>query len=417
MKRILLLTLAWLALESSYAQNDTKYFNQDSEPITKTGIQLPQLITIDLNRTTLQYSLNLSQGLSNPNLGVHFEKLISDAKKQFTFYGTAGLNHSISISDNDNRDFYTLNSMTTNFGADLKFFNDEDYFIQIGTQHNFNKIGGFSDWGFINHFNEVSLGMGVGRINYVNDGASALAIIDKLQKYGMMNRDLDEVEYLTLAQKIRDLKNRRKFVNRSYPLTEQEEIQELLISFGVLPEGINVIEIIDDVYRYEPIFERTSGKQLSIIGSGLYTHSDFLHEYNSFGLRANISFAIHTPINFRWQYNFKVNGYIHASNTISDFIDTEDRIKKVGVNMSNELHYLVDPQISYSVKATAGYDFINRRIELIGFGPFYNQDGYYINTSTKLKYQISRTMSTTFGIDFTLSSQNNYTGLNLGLNF
>ena len=66
MKRILLLTVAWLALESSFAQKTTSQINQDSQPITKTGIQLPQLITTDLNRSTLQYHVNLSQGLKNP---------------------------------------------------------------------------------------------------------------------------------------------------------------------------------------------------------------------------------------------------------------------------------------------------------------------------------------------------------------
>ena len=49
--------------------------------------------------------------------------------------------------------------------------------------------------------------------------------------------------------------------------------------------------------------------------------------------------------------------------------------------------------------------------------PFYDQVGFYLNTSAELQYQISRTMSTTFGINFNINPGQNFTGLKLGLNF
>ena len=150
MKRILMVLSAWLVFNSSNAQSSIQQFNTVPPPITKTGIQLPQLITIDLNRSTLQFKIDLSQNITNPNLQVDFHKLMSDSRKQFTLSGGAKIDHSLNFRPNDFQDFYTLNGMSSNLGADLKLFNGNDYFIQIGTNNFVNKLGGLMDTDFIN---------------------------------------------------------------------------------------------------------------------------------------------------------------------------------------------------------------------------------------------------------------------------
>ena len=126
--------LAWLAFETSYAQKNNTNLNLDSRPITTQGISLPQLITTNLNRSNLQFKINLSDGLKQPNLSVKFQKFVSDAKKQFTVTAGSSLSQTFSFTKNDNRDFYAMQGMTANVGADLKLFNKNDYFFQLGTE-------------------------------------------------------------------------------------------------------------------------------------------------------------------------------------------------------------------------------------------------------------------------------------------
>jgi hypothetical protein len=419
MKKTMLFILAWLLCEASYSQNKTTNLDFDSQPITTKGISLPQLITKNLNRSNLQFKLNLSEGLKRPDLSVNFKQFISDSKKQFTLSGGTGISHTLSFTKNDNRDFYLMNGINAHLGADLKLFNKKDYFLQIGTQNSINKIGDLTDFDFINTYNSVTVGFGKGRINFSNDGAAAIAITDKLSQYGLLTRNITDDEYLQLTNLIQNLKNRRKFVNRSYPFSEAEEIQALLESFGLLKEGIDALEVLDNVYRIEPIFDRTTGSQFKISATGSYVSSNLISRYDHFGLAADISYEIHTPINNRWQHNKKISGYASLNNQDSfEPPFQNDLLDRVGINLSNELHYQVDTRIRYSVTNTIGYDFVNNYyLNLPIQDLLYDRSGLYIKTGLELQYQISRTMSTTFGIDVNLGQGNNYTGLKLGLNF
>jgi len=414
-----MLFFLWLGYISSFAQVNKPNYTTDSQPITTTGISLPQLITTDLNRSELQFGVNLSNGFNQPNFTVNFKKLISDKNKQLTITSSAQMNHSLSFSRLDRQSFYNLNSLSLNLGADLKLFNKNNYFIQIATQNRITKYGGFKEFDFISTNNSITLGIGKGRIDFVNDGAAAISIVEKLSEYGILKRDLSNEEYVLLTQRVRELKKRRKFVNRSFPLTESEEIQDLLMTFGLLNEDEDVTAIINDAYKFEPMLDRTVGSQFKIAATGSYSDSNLSHSYGNIELSASLSYMIHSPINSKWQYNKGIIGYISTSeHSLEDPTISEDRLEKASIGIKNDLHYLVDTRTRLSFLSEVGYLFMNKILILDPLGTqLYDDKGFYLNTRTEIEYQISRIMSTTFGLNLRFAPKNTYTGLSLGLNF
>ena len=419
MKKLLILFFLWLGYHSSFAQATSATSQIDSPPITKSGITLPQLITTDIKRSNLHFGLNLSQGLKQPHLSANYQKFISDKKKQFSINARVGLNHSLSFQKNDNQDFYNFFSLSLNLGANLKAFNQKNYFIEVGTQNQIAQNGGFSESNYFSNYNSITLGIGKGRIDFVNDGAAAVSITDKLSRYCVLKRELSENEYSILTEKIRSLKNRRKFVNRSYPLTEAEEIQELLSTFGVTDNSIDITSMIHDAYRFEPMLDRTTGSQFRIAATASYSHIRLLSGFSNKGLSSTISYMIHSPISTKWQYNKGITGYITASESSTDDpTSTESRLKRAGISIKNDFHYLVDARSRLSFISNVGYDFKDELyyFEPIGI-PYTNNNGFYISTRTEFEYQISRTMSTTLGINLDITPDYTFTGLSLGLKF
>ena len=414
-----MLLLVWLFCHSSYAQKTSTPITKDSESITKTGISLPQLITTDINRSKLQFGVNLSEGLKQPNLSASFKKFISNKNKQFTFNGGLVLSHTFAFEENDFQEFYNINSVSINLGADLKFFNEKNYFIQIGTQNWIHKSGGLIDIDHFNFSNSLTLGIGKGRIEYVNDGVAAMTIVEKLAKYGIINRSLTEFEYSIFIQKINELKNRRKFVNRSYPLTETEEIQDLLSSFGIVSADIDITPILNEAYKYEPMIDRTTGSQFRIAVTAANFHTNLYSDFNSLGLVTSLSYMVHSPISTKWQYNKGITGYITAAQSnFDDLLYIDNNLKKAGISLTNDFYYLIDNRMRLSLLTTTGYNFIHK---INSFDPFDNtyieNKGFYLDVKSEFEYQISRTMSTTFGIDLRLTPKNTSTGLHLGLKF
>jgi len=417
MKKTLFLIFVWISCNTLFAQKSTPNNTQDSKPNTSQGISLPQLITTNINRSNLQFGINLSEGLKQPNLSVRYEKFISDEKKQLRINIGARVNHTFSFNGNENSDFYTINDMSINYGADLKLFNEQNYFLQLATQNSLGKFGGLTDFDNPSTSNTLTIGFGKGRIDYVDDGTAALMITDKLSKYGVLNRDLTEDEYYRLVQKINDLKNRRRFVNRSYPLSEIEEIHEFLMTIGAINEEDDVTAIIDNAYRYEPMVERTTGSQFRASATGSYYRSSFFNTLNIKGISGSISYMNHSPINMQWQYNKGIEGYFSVSeatleNTTISYPNEE--IRRAGIGLINNLHYLISNKASLSFLSTLGYNFVNR-INI--FSPTIDNDEFYLNTSAQLEHQITRTMSTTLGIQLNMSQEYVSTGLILGLTF
>ncbi|MDF1695862.1 MAG: hypothetical protein P1U56_08530 [Saprospiraceae bacterium] len=419
MKKLLLFFLACLVYNTNYAQDKSNSDTNELQPITTTGISLPQLITTQLNRSELQFGINLSEGLEQPNLSIQFKKFISDQSKQISLNAGANLRHRISFDRSDNFDFYSIESISMDVGADLKLFNSNDYFIQFGTQNSIGKPGGLSNFDYIYTNNALTIGFGKGRIDFVNDAVAAVTITDKLKELGVLSRELTEQEYQILVDRINDLKNRRAFVNRSYPLTEVEEIHDLLSTFNVLKEGINTLAIIDDAYKYEPMIDRTTGSQFNVQATGTYHRSNFLTDYTRKGVYTQISYAIHKPINSKWQYNRTASTYFSISESnLTDPTFSESTLKRGGIRLNNDFHYLVDTRLRISFTSGIGYNVIDESYIYDPFGnSIYDNKGMFLNLGSELEYQISRTMSINFGLNLNITPDYNFTGLHMGLKF
>ena len=305
-------------------------------------------------------------------------------------------------------------------GMDFKLFDQKQRFFQIAAQSNITNQDEFGVFGFDLNFKSVTLGIGVGRINYVNDAVAALNIIEKLKKLNVITRELTENEYQSLVQRINALKNRRRFANRSYPLTEVEEIHDLLHMFGVLNESINTLDIIDEAYKFEPIIDRTTGSQFRISATGSEHSIDYMFNLKLRRITTEVSYELHKPISLNWQYKGKIAAFLSAyklNTTLpSDF---ENGLIHGGFYMDNELHYLVDTRQKLSLNTTFGFNdmtftdlaFLLERNQLVDYKYL------HFSVGADYEYQISRTSSINFGLNLSLSQDTNFTTVNMGIKF
>lgn len=415
MKRPLLLLLGWLYLCPLSGQEVApKHI-----PKFANGLTLPQLITTKIDQTTLHYQADYESIESRRNIGVYFNKFMSDDRSQFYFWSNALLGIQSDISREGGIDHPSSFQSSATIGANLKFFNSKSYFLELGTTNAVYRRGKlFENNGLILQ-NSLEFALGKGRINYINDGIVALAIIDKLKHYHLLIRDLYEEEYLEFTKLIRNLKNRRRLVNRSFPLTEVEEIQDYLVSIDVIEADRDITNIINQAYKFDPILARTSGSQFRIAISGQNSYSNVVGYSNRLGLETSISYIIHSAINTQWQYNKGISGYLVVlDSSEDDLLCTESGLQRAGIGMENNFHYILDNQIKISLLTTTGLDLINRAYnDAYLCNPYIKNEGLYLKTSTEIEYQITRTLSTSIGVNLYLQPDNTFTGISFGLKF
>jgi len=411
--------LLWLLLYcgAMLAQNTTPS-NDTSASADDKKSMLPQLITIDLNRNDLQFGLDLSEGLNTPNLSARIERFTSNENRQIRLFARSDLNHRLSFNNNDFFDFYTLHNLGIQLGAEATFFNENNLFFHAASNNFITQFRGFTE-NPIGVSNLITLGFGKGRIDFVDDGSVALRITEKLEKYKLLMRPLTEEEHKQLMQKIQTLKNRRRFVNRSYPLTELEEVQDFYVTIGAVDEAIDITAIIDDVYRYEPMIARTTGKQFKVDFSGSHFGGTDFFLGSTFGFNTAISYQIHSPISTSWQYDRGIRTFLDIADDLAPTVGLEEgTLRTIGIAINNDIHYLLDSRIRLSLRSDAGYNFINspNLISITDIDETRNE-GLYIYTATSLEYQISRLISMTMGISIQLGNGFLGTAFRAGLNF
>lgn len=158
-----------------------------------------------------------------------------------------------------------------------------------------------------------SVGVGMGRIESVEDARQALYIIEELGKKGALKRELTEEEKFSLAQQISLIKNKRFFDSRVQLMEEIATIDSFFASNNLLNNAdVSYYTTLYDNWLYGAAFERKAGQMFEVClsPSGTWKKDKIITDTGwnntsttSFGGDLTVSYLLEKPISLALQHS------------------------------------------------------------------------------------------------------------------
>ncbi|MCE5332310.1 MAG: hypothetical protein LLF95_09235 [Bacteroidales bacterium] len=228
-----------------------------------------------------------------------------------------------------------------------------------------------------------SVGIGIGRIEQVQDARQAIYMLNDLSKKGVLTRQLTDNEVFSLAQQMSTVKNKRFLDSRLRLIDEVTAIDAFFVSNGLLNKSdAAYFTTLYDNWLYGAAFERKSGQtfEFQINGSIRNDYSKtetnftlpdsvYWSKSNSNQVRGELAlvYAFEKPFKLNWQHS--ANASLRAS-----LIPVEHKNSNSTSDTEN----------------ISSYD--NRDISLWGNYKL----GYYPNSRTNLQLGISQSVGRSF---------------------
>lgn len=228
-----------------------------------------------------------------------------------------------------------------------RFYGKHKLFFEVGNTLNSNLNKSKKTQTIIsekaNDFNindELSLGFGKGRIEYVQDAQMALFIINDLKNQGLITGNIDAATAYQFAQLITDINNKRIFDNRRRRIYELTQINNFLKEKGIISEpDIRHFTTINDNWALSLNPFRASGSAWFVRTNPKagYSHIKRLYEngnadnYNSklFGIAMELGFENYKPINLKWQRNYSIKLVHDIKNQIDSVMNGSPVNRKI----------------------------------------------------------------------------------------
>ncbi len=312
------------------------------------NFDLSKYITPDIKRSRLDFGFD-SYGKFADNfdtekssllfgqLNSSFENIKNTRKKVTSLNLNLNLNGQYTGSKND---VYTNNiSNSFNFQDGLnfsyigKYYNSSNYFISTGTTLrmynelvNYNKKSDlifkqkshntYSDYGLT-----PSIGIGLGRIESVEDARQALYLMKELSKNGVLNRELSTDETFQLAQQISRVKNKRFLDSRLRKIDEITSVDSFFVGHNLIQQSdARYFTTLYDIWENGALFQRKSGHEFELkIEPGIgfrqskvnnnWFSPDSTYWSNStnkiYGANLSINYNLEKPVNLNWQHSVR----------------------------------------------------------------------------------------------------------------
>jgi hypothetical protein len=184
----------------------------------------------------------------------------------------------------------------------------------------------------------LTLGIGKGRIEFVQDAQMATFILEDLQRQGLLQGSLDAETYNDFAMLLTDINNRRVFDFRRRRIYELTRIDSFLREKGLLttPDIRSFVTINDNwslafnpprnsgtIYfvKLKPSVQWSNDLRKSY---DLPTFSEMTIDRITVGLSPVIGFENYTPTSLKWQRNAGLNLSYEQSWIWSDFTYKSD---------------------------------------------------------------------------------------------
>ncbi len=241
-----------------------------------------------------------------------------------------------------------------------------------------------------------SIGIGIGRIEHVQDARQAIYLLNDLSKKGVLSRQLKNNEVFSLAQQMSKIKNKRFLDSRLRLIEEVTTIDAFFVNNGLLDKSdAAYFTTLYDNWLYGAAFERKSGQTFEfqinggIINNYNKTETNFTVQDSVYWTKYNsnlghgglaLLYTLEKPFRLNWQHS--------ANASLSATIEPIEHTNSNSINNTKSITSYKNSQISLSGKYILGY-YPNSRTNLqLGLSQFF---GRQITKSTTVNVAANQT--------------------------
>ena len=394
----ILTVLSFNSSAQEYKYDISKYFTPD---IVRNQLDLSfstnnsfnnSKITVDTTRSL--YSTQMI-GTLTPNFVnyVNTRKRMSSFQINGQFYGNYYEN-GLENRNNSGKQFQTNDNFSVNYSS--HFYNSKNQFLSLGIASNFQALVNnnsstvnsvITKETYKNYFLAVTptVGVGIGRIESVEDARQAIYILDDLSKKGILTRPLSNEEIFQFSQQISRVKNKRFLDSRLHLIDEITTVDSILVSNNLLNKSdARYFTSLYDNWQYGALYSRKSGQSFEITFTPSYnwnyiknnptdaTNNSWINQNNVIG-GLSLTYIYEKPVNLNWQHSVlaSLNG---------------------STNLNSSLNQVGDPYSYYGSSSNVNLNgFDNKSVNLNGrytLG-FYPNTRTYVNAGLRQSFLLS----------------------------
>lgn len=249
----------------------------------------------------------------------------------------------------------------------------------------------------------AGLGLGLGRVNNLNDIQSAQNLISKLKEKSVLQTEVSDTDVMALASYLAQVKNNRKFVNRGDISLELPALKSKLSEMGLLSHDDDIDNIILNGFQFEPLVDRLNGTTLRLKTQGAFNYNFYDSRFFNFNgdsdfyRSASLVLDHQKYINEKLQFNASASlNYINIDRLEPEIDPIYGKNYELGIlNASVGLDYFKDNSQRFSVSLNAAY---SKTFEP-NVNPFFDRSGYRVGLHLEYEKRFSRNLSGIFGLD------------------
>ena len=322
-----------------------------------------------------------------------------------------------------------------NLSYTSRFYNSSNKYLLLGISSNFQATLGnntsvtnsISSKNYNNQFIlniNPTIGVGVGRIESVEDARQAIYILDDLSKRGVLTRHLDNVEIFQLSQLISRVKNKRFLDARLHLMDEISAVDSFFVNNKLLDKsGAPYFTSLYDNWQYGALYSRKSGQSFEISFSPSlnwnYTKSnptDSLAQNMTNQNRLNgsltLTYTYEKPVNLNWQHSVlaTLNGYYNTNNYkyqyVNHLFDGSNRNIFSGANFlgSYTLGYYPNTRTYFTAAISQNFQLTDTKY----FSPYGNPFDKQFSSNSSIQFNAYYYLSPQLRLSVGASLVNNY---------
>lgn len=253
----------------------------------------------------------------------------------------------------------------------------------------------------------ANIGVGVGRIEQVEDARQAVYILDDLRKKNVLNRDMTHDEITEFASLITKIKNKRQFDSRIKLIEEITAVDSLLESKGIVIKdaGAAFYTSLYDMWMYGGLERRQAGNRFSIGVTPQYYFSRYSKDqpYRDKDITSTVSgiayvkYEYENPVNLKLQKSASLYGGFgwgkprDAHNVIlTEFVGSYG----LGYYINTRTYFSLNAVEEFGWSRFGGADdranYLRTITSLVGKGYYYLSPQFRIFGDCGLSYEFTR---------------------------
>ncbi|MDR3653895.1 MAG: hypothetical protein P4L34_13110 [Paludibacter sp.] len=451
-------TISFNASAQEYNYDISKYYTPD---IVRNQLDLSfstnnsfNSLSTKVDTLTTTYSTHLG-GTITPNFITYTNtrQRVSQLQLNGTFSGSYDANGVLN-QGNSNSNSQTSNYLNLSYTS--RFYNSSNNYLLVGItsniQVNLNNsalvINSISSKNYNNNYKlniNPTIGVGIGRIESVEDARQAIYILDDLSKRGVLTRHLQNAEIFQLSQLISRVKNKRFLDARIHLMDEISAVDSFFVSNKLLDKsGAPYFTSLYDNWQYGALYSRKSGQSFEISFSPslnwYYTKNNSIDSLtrnmtNQNGLNGGLAltYTYEKPVKLNWQHSViaTLNGSYNTNNYKGQYFapiyngTTRSTVGMVNLLGNYTLGYYPSTRTYFTASISQNFQLDNFKDlskNTINFYKLFNsnsniQFNAYYYLSPQLRLSLGANLTNNYINYYSTSYNNLYGGFNGGISY